>query len=98
MVQPQIGIRRVVNSDSLGENLHPVSREIYQYGQQSSKMKRDIERQSLIFPTKQPGRESEMGRTADGQELSDCLHEGKHNRLMYRHESSGYNPATNRLQ
>ena len=34
-----------------------------------------------------------MRGTADGQELRNCLHDGKYDGLIDRHECSGYNPA-----
>ena len=64
-VQTQFGIGRVVDSDGLREDLEPISREIYEDGKQCPEVQRDVERQALIFPSEQPGRQCQMGRTAD---------------------------------
>ena len=83
-------IAAVAHPEALGDDLHPVAKEIDQYGQQRAHVQRDVEGQRLGLPAEQPGSEIQVRRAADGQEFGKALDNGEQNDLVeghqYKHE------------
>jgi hypothetical protein len=70
---------------ALRRHLDPILSEVDDDGDQRSDVQSDIKRLAGVGPPQQPGKENEMRRAADGDELGESLNDAQDNGLNDGH-------------
>src|SRR5688500_93882 len=73
------------NRDGGGDQLPPLPPKQPEDSEQSSEMKRDVERESGILPAEEEWRERQVGRAADWKEFGETLNQSEYDRLKDCH-------------
>ena len=75
-----------MEAQRLADDLDPIAEKINDHGGQGSGVQRNVEHQSGILPSEQPGSQRQMRGTADGKEFGETLDDGEDDHLIGGHE------------